>query len=88
MLRKNPLIINDKDLEILEGVYLREYNVPKKWIKYSKGHVLDGYHGLQCNKGIFLIEPKDLYGISIKKGEKVRFNVLRYDLLAWYQLND
>lgn len=84
MLRKNPLIINQKNSKILEGVYLGEYIIPEKWKKYSKGHVLVGYHGLKTNKGKFLVEPDDLHELSINKGDKVKFNVLRYDLLAWY----
>ena len=92
MLRKNPLLhmskeFNDNDSEILEGVYMGDYAIPKKWLEYSKGHVLEGYHGLQSEMGIFLIEPHDLSKISIKKGEKVKFNILRFDLLAWYQID-
>jgi len=68
---------------IINGQYIGEYTVTKEWLECDDDLILEGYHGVQTIDGIFLLEPTDLQGISVKKGAEIIITVGRLDLLAW-----
>ncbi|MEJ2251393.1 MAG: hypothetical protein P8Y97_17290 [Candidatus Lokiarchaeota archaeon] len=72
---------------IINGQYMGEYEVPEEWSEYDYDLNLEGYHGVQTKDGVFLLEPTDLQGISIEKGEEIIITVGRLDLLAWLPID-
>jgi len=68
---------------IIKGTYLGSYNIQEKWLKCNEKLILEGYHAVQTNDGIFIIDPDDLENKAIKKGDKIIFTVGSLDLLAW-----
>ena len=64
----------------------KKYITPKIWYTTDPSHNLNNFHLIENSNGSFLIHKSDLHCIEADVGENVEVNVLRYDLLAWYSI--
>ncbi|MFW9971934.1 MAG: hypothetical protein ACFFDF_17225 [Candidatus Odinarchaeota archaeon] len=73
---------------ILEGTYMGEYSISEKW-KVDGIYQLDpnwhdfNYHAIQTENGIIIVRSNKLINYKIMEGEKFKFKVIDFELMAW-----
>lgn len=81
----------------LQGKYLGRYRISSmerekyiipsyyKDLNIDKKHYLEGLYAFETEEGLFFVEKDRLQG---KEGEEIKIKVFRFDVFAWYQIND
>lgn len=84
----------DRELKVIEGIYLASYVLPNEWhdskyfhnersYKYWHQHDL---HAIKTENGIFLITIENAEKLTIEKGEKKYFYVDSFYMIAWHPI--
>jgi hypothetical protein len=83
-------VINEDEFynPVLEGEYLGGFKIPKKWkISWRFGPIKKekpiSFHAIQTENGILIVKPNNLKNYSVKPGERFKFKVVGFDLMAW-----
>lgn len=73
---------------VLEGEYLGEINIPDNWKigwrfkpKNKENPII--FHAIRTENVILIIKPNNIKNYSVKYGDKFKFKVIRFDLMAW-----